>query len=72
MSVVLGATSFILARTDIPDEVRQDVEYIRDAAERTASVTRQLLAFSRRQILQSQVLNLNAVLRHLEPSFGAR
>jgi two-component system, cell cycle sensor histidine kinase and response regulator CckA len=67
MSVVLGATSFILARSDVPEPVRQDVEYIRQAAERTASITRQLLAFSRRQILQPQVVDLNAVVRHLEP-----
>ncbi len=67
MSVILGATSFILARSDLPSVVRQDVEYIREAAERTASITRQLLAFSRRQILQPQIVDLNAVLRHLEP-----
>jgi PAS domain S-box-containing protein len=67
MSVVLGAASFILARPDLPPAVRQDVEYIRDAAERTAAITRQLLAFSRRQILQPRIVDLNAVLQHLEP-----
>lgn len=67
MSVVLGATSFILARSDIPDPVRQDVEFIRQAAERTASITRQLLAFSRRQILQPKVLDLTQVVEQLEP-----
>ena len=67
MSVVLGATSFILARPDVPEAVRQDVEYIQQAAERTASITRQLLAFSRRQILQPQVVWLNTALTHLEP-----
>ncbi|HZN99482.1 MAG TPA: PAS domain S-box protein [Gemmatimonadales bacterium] len=66
MSVVLGAASFILARPDLSPAVRQDVGYIRDAAERTASITRQLLAFSRRQILQPRVLDLNAALQHLE------
>jgi two-component system, cell cycle sensor histidine kinase and response regulator CckA len=67
MSVVLGATSFILARSDLPETVRQDVEYIQQAAERTASITRQLLAFSRRQILQPKVLDLNSTLRNLDP-----
>ena len=67
MSVVLGATSFILARPELSPVVRQDVEYIREAAERTASITRQLLAFSRRQLLQPQMVDLNAVIRHLEP-----
>ncbi|MEP7228043.1 MAG: response regulator [Gemmatimonadales bacterium] len=67
MSVVLGATEFILRRTDVPPAVRQDAEYIREAAERTASITRQLLAFSRRQILQPQAVDLNTVVRKLEP-----
>lgn len=67
MSVVLGATEFILRRSDVPPAVRQDAEYIREAAERTASITRQLLAFSRRQILQPQPVNLNSVVRKLEP-----
>jgi two-component system, cell cycle sensor histidine kinase and response regulator CckA len=47
--------------------IRQDAEYIREAAERTASITRQLLAFSRRQILQPQAVDLNSVVRKLEP-----
>ncbi len=67
MSVVLGATEFILRRSDVPSAVRQDAEYIREAAERTASITRQLLAFSRRQILQPQAVDLNMVVRKLEP-----
>ncbi|HEY9013487.1 MAG TPA: response regulator [Gemmatimonadales bacterium] len=67
MSVVLGASSFILAQPELSSTVRQDVEYIREAAERTASITRQLLAFSRRQLLQPQLVDLNAVIRHLEP-----
>src|SRR4051812_9738827 len=67
MSVVLGAASFILGRKDLAAEVRQDVDYIRQAAERTASITRQLLAFSRRQILKPEVVDLNAVLNNLQP-----
>ncbi len=67
MSVVLGATEFILRRADVPPQVRQDAEYIRAAAERTASITRQLLAFSRRQILQPQAVDLNQVVKKLEP-----
>jgi PAS domain S-box-containing protein len=67
MSVILGATEFILRRADIPPQIRQDAEYIRAAAERTASITRQLLAFSRRQIFQPQVVNLNDVVKKLEP-----
>ena len=67
MSVVLGATEFILRRSDVPPTVRQDAEYIRQAAERTASITRQLLAFSRRQVLQPKAVNLNTVAEKLAP-----
>jgi PAS domain S-box-containing protein len=67
MSVVLGAADFILQRPDVPEVVRADVEFIRKAAERTAAVTAQLLAFSRRQILKPEVLDLNAIVTNWEP-----
>jgi two-component system, cell cycle sensor histidine kinase and response regulator CckA len=67
MSVVLGATGFILKRNDVPEAVRTDVEFIQKAAERTAAVTAQLLAFSRRQILKPEVLDLNALIKGWEP-----
>jgi PAS domain S-box-containing protein len=66
MSVVIGATDFILRRPDIPEAIRVDVEHIRRAADRTAAVTAQLLAFSRLQVLKPQVLNLNDLVRRFE------
>jgi PAS domain S-box-containing protein len=68
MSVVLGAADFILRRNDVPEAVRADVEHVRRAAERTAAVTAQLLAFSRRQVLNPQVLDLNELVRRFEPT----
>ncbi len=62
MSVVLGAAAFVLDRSDIPEAVRADVEHIRKAAERTSTVTAQLLAFSRRQVLRPVALDLNALV----------
>ena len=67
MTVVLGAARLILARADVPDGVRTDVEYIRKAADRTATVTAQLLAFSRQQMLKPEVLDLNEVVSGWEP-----
>jgi PAS domain S-box-containing protein len=67
MSVVLGGTHFLLQRTDLPEAARQDIEHIRRAAERTAGITQQLLAFSRRQILQVHQLDLSAVVRSIAP-----
>jgi two-component system cell cycle sensor histidine kinase/response regulator CckA len=67
MSVVLGCADYVLQRTDLPEAVREDVDQIWRAAKRTAGITQQLLAFSRRQVLQPQVLDLNATVRNLEP-----
>jgi PAS domain S-box-containing protein len=67
MSVILGATEFILQRRDVPEPARADVEFIQKAAERTAAVTAQLLAFSRRQVLKPEVLDLNRLVKGWEP-----
>jgi two-component system, cell cycle sensor histidine kinase and response regulator CckA len=67
MSVILGSAQFVLRRLDIPDVVREDVEHIQRAAERTAGITQQLLAFSRRQVLQPQILDLNVLVHRSEP-----
>ncbi len=70
MSVVLGCADYVLQRTDLPAVVREDVDQIWRAAKRTAGITQQLLAFSRRQVLQPQVLDLNATVRNLESILG--
>jgi two-component system cell cycle sensor histidine kinase/response regulator CckA len=66
MTVILGATSFLLASRDLTEEARKDLEYIREAAERTAGITGQLLTFSRRQIIQPKVLDLDEAVQGLE------
>ncbi|HLQ22131.1 MAG TPA: MASE1 domain-containing protein [Gemmatimonadales bacterium] len=67
MTVVLGAARLILDRPDLPEPIRADVEYIRKAADRTAAVTAQLLAFSRRQLLKPEILELDGVVSAWEP-----
>jgi signal transduction histidine kinase/CheY-like chemotaxis protein len=67
MAVVLGFADFVLGRTDLAERVREDVEQIRKAAERTAGITSQLLAFSRRQLARPRVLNLNEIVTEFEP-----
>jgi PAS domain S-box-containing protein len=66
MTVILGAAEF-LARGLRDESARMDVEHIRRAARRTAAITQQLLAFSRRQVLQPELVDLNAVVVTLEP-----
>jgi PAS domain S-box-containing protein len=67
MSVVLGAVHFLLARTDLPRPAVADIELIRRAAERTATITQQLLAFSRRQLLRPENVDLNHLVLTAEP-----
>ena len=58
----------LLLDTITPDSpLYEDIEAIQRAAGRASSLTRQLLAFSRKQLLQPRVLDLNAVLSGLEP-----
>ena len=61
-----------LMADELPQEgrVRQDLEEIRKAAVQAASLTRQLLAFSRQQVLQPVVLDLNALLQDMEKMLG--
>jgi two-component system, cell cycle sensor histidine kinase and response regulator CckA len=67
MTIVLGASQFLLRRPDLAPTAREDVELIRRAAERTASITQQLLAFSRRQVLELRDVDLNRVVQAIEP-----
>jgi hypothetical protein len=67
LSVILGYSSMLLDDLPAADPSRDEVDEIRTAAERAADLTRQLLAFGRRQILNPRMLNLNDVLRPMEP-----
>jgi two-component system cell cycle sensor histidine kinase/response regulator CckA len=66
LSIVLGYTEQIKQRFSAIDPTYIQVEEIRLAAERAASLTRQLLIFSRKQTMQLLVLDLNDVLRGTE------
>jgi two-component system cell cycle sensor histidine kinase/response regulator CckA len=67
MTVILGFSQFLLRDNAIPAERLSEVRHIVRAAERTAVVTRQLLAFSRRSFHQPQVLELSRAVQELEP-----
>ncbi|HEX6938442.1 MAG TPA: MASE1 domain-containing protein [Longimicrobiales bacterium] len=62
LTAVQGHTRLLLDDVGPDDPVRPDLEEIRDAAMRAASLTRQLLAFSRKQVFQPRVIDLNAVV----------
>ncbi|MDD2904427.1 MAG: ATP-binding protein, partial [Syntrophales bacterium] len=63
---IIGYAELMLRRLDDQDPLRGNVEEIRKAGERASSLIRQLLAFSRKQILQPKRLNLNTVVRDME------
>jgi two-component system, cell cycle sensor histidine kinase and response regulator CckA len=67
---ILTYSELILQELRPSDPIRADVQQIQQAGQRAAGVTRQLLAFSRRQALQPRVLSLNALLAELEPMLG--
>jgi two-component system, cell cycle sensor histidine kinase and response regulator CckA len=67
MTVILGFSDLILPTLDPVDDRYADVLQIRKAAARASMVTGQLLAFSRRQMLQPRALGLNGVLERLRP-----
>lgn len=66
LTVINGFSEVLVSDLDPDDPKRQPLEQIREAGERAASLTRQLLAFSRQQILELEVLDLNAVIANTE------
>jgi len=66
LTAILGYCNLMLDDVPKEDPLRQDLEEIRSAGERAAALTRQLLAFSRRQMLQPQIVDINTLVRQLE------
>jgi len=64
LSVIIGYSELLQERLET-DPARKSVDEIKKAADRAASLTRRLLAFSRQQILAPRVLNLNGVVDNL-------
>jgi signal transduction histidine kinase len=62
LTVVSGQAHLLLSDGSLEDAARHRIVEIERAAERASSLTRQLLAFSRRQVLQPTILDLNRVL----------
>lgn len=67
LTAIIGYTEIVLHSLDPKDERRADAEEIGRAATRAADLTRQMLAFSRRQVLQPKIIDLNNALTKVEP-----
>ena len=66
LAVILGTSEILQADLTVGHPSHEDVTEIRRAAERGATLTRQLLAYSRQQVLLPRRLDVNALVRNLE------
>ena len=66
LTAINGYSELILNELSYTDPLRREVEEIRRAGDRAANLTRQLLAFSRKQMLRPRVLDLNTVILEIE------
>jgi PAS domain S-box-containing protein len=67
LTVINGYSQLLLQKLSPADPLRAGLEQIRKAGERAAALTRQLLAFSRKQVLELRVLDLNRVVEEMGP-----
>ena len=66
LSAIIGYGSILLMKTNEDDPLRTNVQHLLEAADRAASLTHSLLAFSRKQILNSRPADLNEIIRRVE------
>lgn len=66
LTVISGYSQLLLNAPDLTEDTRRNLTNIREAGERAAGLTRQLLAFSRKQRLQPRVIYLNAITAEMD------
>ena len=67
LTAILATADLALENQDLADALREDFQDIRDAGQRAAAKTRQLMAFSGSQVLTSRVTDVNDLLEQLSP-----
>ncbi|HET7695981.1 MAG TPA: ATP-binding protein [Vicinamibacterales bacterium] len=70
LTAIFGYADLLLDGFAAEDPRRADVEEIKRAANRAAALTRQLLAFSRKQVMQPRRLNLNDIIQNIQKLLG--
>jgi PAS domain S-box-containing protein len=66
LGVIIGYSEALQQRMSLDDPNREPIDEIRNAGERAAALTQQLLAFSRKQVLEPKILDLNAIVVEVE------
>ncbi|HEX6576056.1 MAG TPA: PAS domain S-box protein [Gemmatimonadaceae bacterium] len=70
LTVIKGHTEFLSRSLPAEGEAREDIDQIANAAHRASKLTRQLLAFSRQQVMDKRTVDINALLDELEKMLG--
>ncbi|HKK33027.1 MAG TPA: PAS domain-containing protein, partial [Desulfomicrobiaceae bacterium] len=70
LGVVLGHTEMALENVDLGDPLFTDLQEVRKTAERSANLTRQLLAFARKQTIEPKVIDLNETVEGMLKMLG--
>jgi len=65
LTIIKGHADLLLAKDNLPPDYTGSLERISSAADRAANLTRQLLTFSRRQVMQPQVFGVNEIIRNV-------
>ncbi|MCX6984396.1 MAG: PAS domain S-box protein [Lentisphaerae bacterium] len=66
LSVISGYSQILLMNPELSDSTKHQIEEINQASERAAGLTRQLLLFSRREPLESKIINIDTVISGIE------
>jgi PAS domain S-box-containing protein len=66
LTVIRGYSELLLGRLAFTDPIRKDMEEVKKAADRASGLTRQLLAFSRRQFVAPKVFEMNALVTNMD------
>ena len=70
LTTIIGSASLALMEVDKDGPLREEIEEIKTAGERASALTRQLLAFSRKQVVQTEILDFNKLLTDMEKMLG--
>jgi len=70
LSIIVGYTEMLLADLSATDPIGERIKLIKEAGEKAAELTFQLLAFSRKQVVELKVVNLNSVIRNMSKMLG--
>ncbi len=66
LTVILGYCDLVMMKAVLDDSAKEAIEHIRAAAERGSQLTHGLLAFSRKQVLDTKPVNLDEIVQHVE------